>query len=306
MTFFAVFPGELNGNQSFGTWVIDGSPPTHFIIDGQTVSSSTLYHQGLFKTTPDVEHGPHNLTVVYMGTSNQAPLYLDTRLVTDAPLSASPTDTPTVISPSSNPTSPSITISPGPSSSSTDSPSPSVGNPSHDNGRSNTGAIAGGAVGGVALLICAVFLAYWLRRRSASLTVAHVAADPVDEIDDGPRPYMASSADFTPAGGTYTPPPRSKEQTTAGAGASSARAATSGYLPSELPTSSMSSSTAFESQMALVTASQTWLPLGASFQAANMEGVVQTTEPFAVVHADSGLRLQTPQRVDLPPTYTVN
>ena len=75
-----VSPSELNGNQSLGTYSMDGLTPVPFVIPGH--GSSTEYNQILFQTS-DVSPGPHTLTVTYKGNSNQAPLVLDSLYVTN-------------------------------------------------------------------------------------------------------------------------------------------------------------------------------------------------------------------------------
>ena len=164
VSFLGVAPHELSGNKSSGSYTIDTSAPTKFIIPGH--EQQTEYNQLLF-TTQDIEPGFHTLVVTYEGGSDQAPLVLDhlylanrTQTSTSPPqssstLAASALVTLTSSAPAGSKTADSTSISLSP----TKTPRPSAGSMS-------IAAVVGGTLGGVVASIGLGLLLWRLKRRS--------------------------------------------------------------------------------------------------------------------------------------------
>ncbi|TFY73935.1 hypothetical protein EWM64_g10077 [Hericium alpestre] len=92
VTVLGIAPGELSGNQTTGTYTVDGSQPTSFVIPGH--GGLAEFNQVYF-TTPDFDPGPHTLVVTHQGNSNTAPFLLDLFYVANGAetLQASPSAT---------------------------------------------------------------------------------------------------------------------------------------------------------------------------------------------------------------------
>ncbi|KAG6906266.1 hypothetical protein DXG01_014874 [Tephrocybe rancida] len=133
LTWVGYVPIEFPGNASSASYSIDNGPHTTFTLLGhQPFDGTSLYNQ-IFFTTPELAPGSHNLSVTYDGNASFTPLTLDYIYLT-------------------------TTITTSPSGSSGGGPTP-TGTPSH------SGAIAGGVVGGVAVLaLLVVFFIFWRRR----------------------------------------------------------------------------------------------------------------------------------------------
>lgn len=141
MSWVAFIPKELPHSGAMGTWSIDGEKPTQFLLKGlpEDPNTNTEYHQFLFTTT-EVEPGPHNLTVTFLGSTQTTPLCIDYLYVKNG----------TFPSPAgNNRTEP---------ANSQDDNNTSAGSP--------IGAILGGVLGGLAfLIIIAGGILFWRRRR---------------------------------------------------------------------------------------------------------------------------------------------
>ncbi|TFY80163.1 hypothetical protein EWM64_g3847 [Hericium alpestre] len=74
VTMVGVAPGELNGNQTTGTYSIDGATPTAFIVPGHGALGQ--FNQVYF-TTAELAAGPHTLLITYQGSATKAPLVLE-------------------------------------------------------------------------------------------------------------------------------------------------------------------------------------------------------------------------------------
>ena len=75
LTWYGNIPGELSGNATTATWVIDDNPAQNFTLKGHEVNAATVYNQKIFET-PVYPLGSHKLTVTYNGDSSKTPLVL--------------------------------------------------------------------------------------------------------------------------------------------------------------------------------------------------------------------------------------
>ncbi len=83
-------PVELFLSPATGSYSLDSGEPTQFTW--QATEDSNWSNQLLF-TTPKVTHGPHNLTVTFLGSTGGTPLVLDYLLIQNgATISSNPTE----------------------------------------------------------------------------------------------------------------------------------------------------------------------------------------------------------------------
>ncbi|TFY80161.1 hypothetical protein EWM64_g3849 [Hericium alpestre] len=129
------FIGELNGNQTTGTYAIDGASPTSFVVPGHGRLGE--FNQVYF-TTPDFDPGPHTLLVMYQGNANTALLVLNYFYVTNETQTLQASASPTLGGP--------------------DMPTSSIAADSRSGSSTPIGAIVGGVLGGLALLIGALLV----------------------------------------------------------------------------------------------------------------------------------------------------
>ncbi|KAF8157835.1 hypothetical protein B0H34DRAFT_706329 [Crassisporium funariophilum] len=152
LTWYGLLPQEIAGlPQSTATYSIDGQAPVTFPVKNFPNGSATQFLQKLFDT-PTLSPGRHNLLVTHQGNHLTTPLYLDQIVIQNA-TSSSSSSAP--ITSGSSVTSPTSAIS-GVSSSS----------PAHISNKAvPVGAIVGGVLGGLALIICLVIGVLLLRKR---------------------------------------------------------------------------------------------------------------------------------------------
>ena len=73
LSWYGDIPGELNGNSTTATWVIDDNPAQTFVLEGHGANSTTAYNQKFFET-PVYPFASHKLIVTYNGDSSKTPL----------------------------------------------------------------------------------------------------------------------------------------------------------------------------------------------------------------------------------------
>ncbi|KDR81286.1 hypothetical protein GALMADRAFT_153511 [Galerina marginata CBS 339.88] len=196
LSWVSMIPGDdVPGAQTSATYSIDGGTPVSFLLAGLTAGAMEPYNQ-IFFQTPQLSPGKHHLEVVHGGNGQTTPLSLDYLVIQNAPVPAGSSSTTrtsgTSVSSGSSSSSASSTASAG--SSMTTSGTPAGGSttgvstsssgdtsglpnntalPNTSTGlRSPTtkskapiGAIAGGVVGGVIVIVALVALFLFLRRR---------------------------------------------------------------------------------------------------------------------------------------------
>lgn len=144
LIWYGNIPGELSGNSTTATWVIDDNPAQHFTLKGHGVDATTVYNQKFFET-PVYPLGPHRLTVTYNGDSSKTPLVLGKIVIHN--------DTAV--------------------------PSTSTSTTSSTHATSNqTPAIVGGVIGGVACLLIVTLLVLYRRRQKKTTRVAATQVTP--------------------------------------------------------------------------------------------------------------------------------
>ncbi|KAF9447284.1 hypothetical protein P691DRAFT_731767 [Macrolepiota fuliginosa MF-IS2] len=193
VSWVAFIPTELPHGGATGSWSIDGGNENIFILNGLPAgSSSTVYNQVFFTTTPEVQQGSHVLKVTFLGTGQTTPLGLDMLYVKNGTFSAINTQAPV---PSAQ--------SPPPSTQ-----TPATGGSLH----SSLGAILGGVIGGCALLLLILvgaFLCWRRRRREGFITEkgAEYSPTPFDPFrdDDHLPPDPGSVVTQTDQSYVYSP-----------------------------------------------------------------------------------------------------
>jgi LPXTG-motif cell wall-anchored protein len=189
ISWVGMIPSGGPRNQSNATYSIDNAPPILFNLNGLPDGPDVLsvYEQTFF-SVPGLSPGPHSLHVVYDGTPEQTPLTLSYMILMNSTL-------------------------PSPTSSLNSSPSntsPIPHQSASTGGRPKTGAIAGGIIAGVAVVILAsLSLFFFLRRRRRKREMALSRASPEvtpyrGSMTTDLRPKRASAPD--PPHGTVTAP----------------------------------------------------------------------------------------------------
>ena len=151
LIWYGNIPGELSGNSTTATWVIDDNPAQNFTLKGHEVNATTVYNQKFFET-PVYPFGPHKLTVTYNGDNSTTPLVLGKLVIQNGTATPSATGTAT------------------PSATSTHTTS------------SHTPAIVGGVVGGVACLLTVLLILFFLYRRRKQKELTTVVQQPGADV----------------------------------------------------------------------------------------------------------------------------
>ncbi|KAJ7326177.1 hypothetical protein DFH08DRAFT_884997 [Mycena albidolilacea] len=144
VSLFGYVPTELPHNSSSGTYTIDGGPPVSFVLNGLAAQSATLYNALMF-TTNTLTPATHNIVVTYGGDASETPLAVGTFYVTNTSTPSSGTQTS-----SSSGNSAASAASTGTVTTTKSSP---------------VGAIVGGTLGCLAILMLIAALVFWCRRR---------------------------------------------------------------------------------------------------------------------------------------------
>ncbi|KAJ3515507.1 hypothetical protein NLJ89_g1716 [Agrocybe chaxingu] len=147
LSWYGFIPTELPHDATTATYSVDGETPVNFLLKGLPVDNTiTIYNQKFFETKT-YPAGPHHLSVVYQGNGQSTPLTL-THLVIQ------------------NGTASSTTTSAGSSGTGGAGNSGNLsGNGGNAESSTNVGAIAGGVIGGLVLILLAVLAFVFLRRR---------------------------------------------------------------------------------------------------------------------------------------------
>ncbi|KAF7340814.1 hypothetical protein MSAN_02110600 [Mycena sanguinolenta] len=134
-------PHELAHNATTAAYSVDGGPATTFALAGLAADSNTTSYNVPILSVSGLTPAAHNIVVTYGGAEQYTPLVVNTWFITNSTIAAPP-------STSSSASIPSHTSTSG-------------GTTKH----TPTGAIAGGVVGGLALIGLLAALGFWLRRR---------------------------------------------------------------------------------------------------------------------------------------------
>ncbi|KAH9484521.1 hypothetical protein JR316_0004003 [Psilocybe cubensis] len=178
LSWYSFIPAEFPHTATFASYSVDNQVPVQFSLKGLPAgTTTTIYNQKFFQTS-DYPMGSHKIVVTYLGSSSTTPLTLDYLVV-------------------QNGTSPSPS---GASSSPTTSGNAGSAGSSHS---SNVGAIAGGVVGGIVLIILAtlaiIYFRRWDRKQSTKPLYNHKEHDTGDVID----PFQLAPS-IQPAPTTYS------------------------------------------------------------------------------------------------------
>ncbi|KAF9561139.1 hypothetical protein CPC08DRAFT_707577 [Agrocybe pediades] len=168
LAWYGFIPAEFPKVATTGQYSVDGGAPVSFFLKGLPADgTTTVYNQKFFETT-QYPAGPHTIVVTYLGNGAQnTPLTLDYLVVQNGTFPSSPSG-PSSSSSSSSSSGNLPTSGPGPDHAGNNTSSKS----------SNTGAIAGGVVGGIILIMFAVLAFLYLRRREKKIAQKHFDIDP--------------------------------------------------------------------------------------------------------------------------------
>lgn len=260
--------------------MVDNGESVKFSLQGLPADGKTTVYNQFYFTTPEVEAGPHTLTVTFLGTGQTTPLCLDYIYVKNGTFP---------VAGSSNGTK-------------TPEPQPSVSSQASSDGGSsgqNIGAILGGVLGGLAfLVICAGALLFWRRRnrpqdKFVETREPEFISTPFNHYNDQrpPAPGMMAPGSYSsvPSGSAVeivpTPPSNRPQMGTLGKWREAfGRGGELAWHPSGGSHGRSDSS-----------ASSSWPQTATSGAEGNS---VQR------LHTDSGIRLNQPLIEDVPPHYT--
>ena len=159
-------------------YTIDGQSNS-FSIDGLPVNSTLSQFNLEFFDTGQLSPTPHTLEVLYGGNSSTAPLILDYLIIQNGTSSSTTTSTPSF--PASTRPAPATSTNP--------------------EGQGSVGAIVGGLIGGLALLVFAFFL---LRRRQERQNVSTIDPTPTP-FDYTPLHPLSAKSNLSSPGFSYSP-----------------------------------------------------------------------------------------------------
>ena len=288
LSWYGFIPVELPKGSSPATYSIDGQTPVNFLLEGlPTSATTTVYNQKFFETA-QLTAGPHTLKAVFEG-NNSTPLTLDYLIVQNGTISSTTTSV----------------------SSQATSSTPTSGTSATVRSSTPVGAIVGGVIGGLALIVFIIFV-FLLHRR-------HKRAKQEQIFISKPEPF--GSAPVYPSSITQTPSPSVVTSFSPSSQSAQTRIpVTKGHVYH----ASMSSSSASNSrpvpfhQTALSTADSSIFPPSEPSPPSRKAAVLasspvrsnNTQMPSVVLHSDSGIRMPSSTAstsvVDVPPLYTLD
>jgi hypothetical protein len=284
------------------TYSIDGQTPTSFSLRGG--ATGQLLNQIMFQT-PQLSSGSHKLDIVYQGNSQSTPLTINDLIVQNGESSASsnsalPSSSGTPVTStvgtrasglsSSFLTSPisAATTLPSGFSYTTDSTGgvfatrvASAG-PNSTHNSSNLGPIIGGVVGGLALLLLAIFGCLFLRRRKMKATNEIVEPMTVEPFNQPPTATLSPTSSGKPPSSAGTSHFFLQHQHTGQVG--SGQGSSSNFHPGSIPSPGRSGGSASQT-----TASHT---RGIS----SSLGVSSTESPMVQTRSDLATGIIRPQK----------
>ena len=311
LSWYGFIPTELSHNPSLGTYTIDGqTTPTTFTLKGLTsANSATIYNQQFFQTPKLSSSGPHELVVTFRGDSSSTPLTVTYILIQNGNLSISAPYTPSSSSSSS----------PSKSTGSSSSSSTGMTTSSHTS-HVSAGAIAGGIVGGLALLLlCLIFVICFRKRRrppalpstpeeKAFIEPFHIPSSspqdteytsPLHNVGYSRKPTHAPQPSFQ----SYDPP---SSAATSSGGSPSNVAAPGRLAQHQTQPLAYPSRKQMEAASSIVPNTAT-TQISSSSGDAPMSSDVTSGRSRVVLHQDSGIRLPREgeeEVVEVPPLYT--
>lgn len=210
LTWFGWIPKEFPLGSSPATYSIDGQTPINFLLKGLATNISTLYNQ-LFFETNQLSPGSHALEVVYQG-NNSTPLTYYSLIIQNGTLPSTTTSVTGV----------STTAGSGVSSTSTLEKGPPIG------------AIVGGVIGGLVLIVLAVLVFLLLRWRQKRVTEEKILSSMPEPFNYTPL-HPSPDHPLSSSGISHSKVPQ--PQTTQVLVTSAVTHATNGRTPSGLSTS---------------------------------------------------------------------
>ncbi|KAF9053163.1 hypothetical protein BJ165DRAFT_1523887 [Panaeolus papilionaceus] len=170
LSWFGFIPRELPIAPAAGTYSIDDDTPINFLLNGlPNKDVPTIYNQEFFRTS-DYSPGLHKLTVTFLGSGQTTPLTLDYLVVRNGTV-----------------------LSAGNGGNNSTSP-PGSSNNGNEKSSSNTGAIVGGILGGLAILVGAFLVFFYMRRRDKMRKAKNAAPHNITIIDTTRSPFDPPSA----------------------------------------------------------------------------------------------------------------
>jgi hypothetical protein len=195
LSWYGFIPVELPKGSSPATYSIDEQTPVNFLLKGLPASTTTTVYNQKFFETAQLTEGPHTLKAVFEG-NNSTPLTLDYLIVQNGTLSS------TSASVSSHATSSTPGSGVSGTSATLRSPTP-------------VGAIVGGVIGGLALIVFVIFGFLFFRRLHKGAAHRKVSISTPEPFDYTPLDPPGATPNLSlSAGRSYSPTPFSTPQTT--------------------------------------------------------------------------------------------
>ena len=293
LSWYGFIPVELPKGSSPATYSVDGQTPVNFLLKGLSTSATTTVYNQKFFETAQLTAGPHTLKAVFEG-NNSTPLTLDYLIVQNGTLSST---TSSIISSHATSSTPGSVVS-GTSATATSS--------------TPVGAVVGGVIGGLALIVFVIFGFLFLHRRHKRATQKQILISKPEPF--GSTPVYPSSITQTPSPSVATSYAPSSQTTQMGVPVTTKRHVYHTSMPSltaanlrPIPFQQAALSSADSS---IIPPSEASPPLTRKAEALTSTPVQSndTQLPSVVLHADSGIRMPSSTAgtsvVDVPPLYT--
>ena len=295
LSWYGFIPVELPKGSSPATYSIDGQTSINFLLKGLSASDTTTVYNQKFFETAQLTAGPHTLKAVFEG-NNSTPLTLDYLIVQNGTVSS------TTASVSSLATS----STPG-----------SVVSGTSATVRSSTpvGAVVGGVIGGLALVVFVIFGFLFLHRRHKRATQEKILISKPEPFGSTPAYPSSITQTQTPSPSVVTSLSPSSQTSRMGVPVTKGQA----YHASMRSLSSTNQRPVPFQQTASTTAGSSIIPpsepspppsrkAGALASAPLQSNDTQL--PNVVLHSDSGIRMPSSNAgtsvVDVPPLYTLD